>query len=122
MSCTGLIHGNLCLKQCVCTCTSFDKYTHRVLASCTLRQWRLCSVWNSNVSLLFWSQIEKLRLAAEMLPPDESYQKAARLVEQAMMSAPWTLTDAFVAHFRSDSCRSSMPCLPAHLQNLRLVS
>ncbi|KAI3432621.1 hypothetical protein D9Q98_004167 [Chlorella vulgaris] len=44
--------------------------------------------------------IEKLRLAAEMLPPNDSYQKAARLVEQAMQSAPWTLTDAFVAHFR----------------------
>jgi hypothetical protein len=29
-------------------------------------------------------QIEKLRLAAEMLPPNDSYQKAARLVEQAM--------------------------------------
>ena len=29
-------------------------------------------------------QIEKLRLAAEMLPPDDGFQKAARLVEQAM--------------------------------------
>ena len=28
-------------------------------------------------------QIEKLRLAAEMLPPEENSQKAARLVEQA---------------------------------------
>jgi hypothetical protein len=28
-------------------------------------------------------QIEKLRLAAEMLPPDDGHQKAARLVEQA---------------------------------------
>lgn len=49
---------------------------------------------------LYTPQIEKLRLAAEMLPPDEGYQKAARLVEQAMQSAPWTLTDAFVTHFR----------------------
>lgn len=45
-------------------------------------------------------QIEKLRLAAEMLPPDDATHKAARLVEQALLSSPWSLTDAFVAHFR----------------------
>ena len=50
------------------------------------------------------SQVEKLRLAAEMLPPQEACQKAARLVEQAMQAAPWTLTDAFVAHFRWVTC------------------
>ncbi|PRW61593.1 Transcription initiation factor TFIID subunit 1 isoform C [Chlorella sorokiniana] len=44
--------------------------------------------------------IEKLRLAAEMLPPDEASHKAARLIEQALLSSPWSLTDAFVAHFR----------------------
>lgn len=46
-------------------------------------------------------QIEKLRLAAEMLPPDDACTKAARLIEQALLSSPWNLTDAFVAHFRS---------------------
>ena len=35
-----------------------------------------------------------------MLPPDEAAQRAARLVEQSLLSAPWALTDAFVAHFR----------------------
>lgn len=52
-------------------------------------------------------QVEKLRLAAEMLPPDEAVGRAARLVEQCLLSAPWALTDAFVAHFR---CACSPSC------------
>lgn len=43
---------------------------------------------------------EKLRLAAEMLPDDPEIQLAAKAVEHALQTAPWTLTDAFVTCFR----------------------
>jgi hypothetical protein len=50
--------------------------------------------------MLLMPQIEKLRLAAEMLPPDDGHQKAARLVEQAtqvpcaLSSAPGLLANS----------------------------
>lgn len=59
-------------------------------------------------------QIEKLRLAAEMLPPNDSYQKAARLVEQAMqvglavaalpMSCIWWSYESCFYYIRSLCC------------------
>lgn len=44
--------------------------------------------------------VEKLRMAAAMLPPDPPTQRAARYVEAAMQAAPWLLTDAAVAGLR----------------------
>eukprot|EP00887_Chlorella_sp_A99_P005530 scaffold1.g5530.t1 len=39
---------------------------------------------------------EKVRLAAEMLPPEELSRRAARVVEQAVLAAPWDLTANFL--------------------------
>ena len=47
----------------------------------------------------FLAQVEKLRLAAEMLPPDAETQRAALFVIRAGQALPWELADAFVAHF-----------------------
>jgi Protein of unknown function (DUF3591)/Bromodomain len=43
---------------------------------------------------------DKLRLAAEMLPPDEVTQAAAKAVEAQYITAAWNLTDAFMSSFR----------------------
>jgi len=43
---------------------------------------------------------DKLRLAAEMLPPDELTQAAAKAVEAQYITAAWNLTDAFMSSFR----------------------
>ncbi|KAK2078921.1 hypothetical protein QBZ16_002611 [Prototheca wickerhamii] len=44
--------------------------------------------------------VEKLRMAAAMLPPEPKTLRAARFVETAMQTAPWLLTDAAVASLR----------------------
>jgi hypothetical protein len=43
---------------------------------------------------------DKLRLAAEMLPPEEVTQAAAKAVESQYITAAWNLTDAFMSSFR----------------------
>lgn len=37
-----------------------------------------------------------MRLAAEMLPPEELSRRAARVVEQAVLAAPWDLTTNYL--------------------------
>lgn len=44
--------------------------------------------------------VDKLRLAAEMLPDDPETRSAVKTVEHAVQSAPWNLTDTFVTAFR----------------------
>ncbi|GAB4814111.1 hypothetical protein N2152v2_001157 [Parachlorella kessleri] len=52
--------------------------------------------------------VEKLRLAARMLPSDEATQRAAKFVEQVMTTTPWSLTDAFVSYFLEQKANLQM--------------
>ncbi len=73
-----------------------------VLESCRVAEYRMQQSGLLKAVKFNYGNVaaDKLRLAAEMLPPDDVTQAAAKAVEAQYITAAWNLTDAFMSSFR----------------------